>query len=133
MPTLYPRINTSTKNSYHPDDVITSQDKTGSITLDLSSFVQRSSATFDDTVYLTSGTKINYGGKVSEAYGVEDEMVLYQNQSKLSKVTFDDMTQKTKITGDLNLEESTVFFSDESIPVQKITDLTEILTGILRI
>ena len=101
---IYPRF-TSNSNSYNSKDVISQDDfkNSGTITLDLSSFVSKSAAVFDDDVYMSNSAKLNFNGvKQSAAYSDEDKEINLNNKIKTTRIVYDENGDKTTMTGNLD-------------------------------
>ena len=125
----YPKPKSYSSNqTYHPDDIITSQDNQGTISLDLSSFVQKSAAVFDSDVFMQQNS-LNFNGKVqTTAFSDELKITLLESEQKLENITTIDTT--TSVLGTLDLTSCVSEFPNEHVPISKIQDLTSTLVGI---
>ena len=91
--------------------------------------MQRSAAVFDDSVYLKDGVSLNWNGTLQESpYDNNEKQINADNKEKLTNIEFDNTI--TKITSNLDLRESTLLLTDETIAINKVTNLTSTLTGI---
>lgn len=124
---VYPKFSSS--NTFNSSDIIGSEDGVATVCLDLSSFVQRSSVVFDDSVYLKDGVSLNFNGTVQNSpYDDNEKAINDSNKTKLTNVEYDGTV--TKVSSNLDLRESTLLLTDESVAINKVTDLTTTLTGI---
>ena len=96
--------------SIYPSFTKTDDTSSEKLSIDLSNFVQSSNAVFDTDVYMKNGSKINYSGKISKAFGQDDEDMLLSCDDKLSKITYDDGTGTTTIKDTLDISSAAVFF-----------------------
>jgi len=124
---VYPKFKSS--SVFNSSSIIGNEDGIATVKLDLSSFVQRSAAVFDDSVYLKDGVSLNWNGVLQEsAYDNIEKQTNANNKEKLTNIEFDNTT--TKITSTLDLIDSTLLLTDETIGINKITNLTSTLVGI---
>jgi hypothetical protein len=125
---VYPKIS-STSSLFNSQNIMGAEEGLTTVQLDLSSFIQKSSPVFENPVYIGSSSSLNFQGKVqSSAYDDDEKLDNATNKSKLTNVEFDGIA--TKVAGSLDLRDSTLLITDETIPINKITDLNDTLVGI---
>ena len=130
---IYQGFNTkNTSNIFNSNDIVSFEEQSSggtTVSLDLSSFVQKNAPVFDNQLYLSDGVGLNFNGKIQNT-GFTDAKSndLEQTKNKTTNVSFSN--DVTTITNTLDLQTSTVQFTDESIPQSKITNLVSRLTEI---
>ena len=130
---LYQGFNTkNTSNVFNSNDIVSFEEQSSggtTVSLDLSSFVQKNAPVFDNQLYLSDGVGLNFNGKIQNT-GFTDEFQndLEQTKNKTTNVSFSN--DVTTISNTLDLQTSTVQFTDEHIPQSKITNLVSRLTEI---
>ena len=124
---IYPRIQKSTSGAFNNHDVI-SNTEPSLFNLDLSNFVLKTAPVFDRTVFFTHDAKLNFDGEEGTAYSIIERNKNDSNKNKTTHIEFNSNT--THIDGNLNLTQANVLLTNESIPIIKITNLSDKLTEI---
>ena len=123
----------SKSNVFNTSDIISQQETqngSANITLDLSSFMSVNNPVLHKSMFIPDPTQgLNFQGITQKKPYSQQEIDKVENaKNDLTNITF--VNNITEITGDLDLTESSILFSDESIEINKITNLLSTLEGI---
>ena len=124
---IYPGFK-STK-TYNSSNIVGAEDGLTVVKLDLSSFVQKSAAVFDGDVYLKDNVSLNWNGVTQNSpYDDNEKTINNDNKNKLTNINYDGTA--TKVDGSLDLRGSELLITNETIAIDKITNLSSTLVGI---
>ena len=85
---VYPKHNST--SIFNSADIVGSDESYATVRLDLSSFVQRSSAIFDNDVYLKDNVSLNFNGVTQESpYDNNEKQINADNKEKLTNPIFE--------------------------------------------
>jgi len=120
-------------NIFNSSDIITQDEGSNGkaiITLDLSSFVTKDNPVFNKSIFLADPNEgLNFQGTVQRIpFSAAEKLTVENAKNDLTNIKY--INNITEITGNLNLTLSNLSLANESIPINKITNLTSILTGI---
>ena len=127
---IYPRFNSS--SVFNSQDIISYEETSAGntvVSLDLSSFVQKTAPVFESELYLKENVGINMNGiKQSTAFTDQLKSELEDNKSKLTAIDYSNNI--TTISQDLDLTNANLIINDDQIDQSKITGLVTRLTEI---
>jgi len=122
---IFPRPSKSNTGVFNADN----NDTSNIMKLDFSNFLQRDNLSLSSELYLKSNVPINFAGVLqSSAYSEANKATNLLNESKLTNTTFNNGT--TKMINNIDLTQANLLLTDESISINKITNLSNTLLGI---
>jgi len=120
-------------NIFNSSEIITQDEVSNgraTISLDLSSFVTKDNPVFTKSIFLANPNEgLNFQGTVQRIpFSAAEKLTVDNAKNDLTNIKY--INNITEITGDLNLTLSNLLLTNESIAINKITNLTSTLTGI---
>jgi len=122
---IFPRPSKSNTGVFNADN----NDTSNIMKLDFSNFLQRDNLSLSSELYMKSNVPIKFAGVLqSSAYSEAKKATNLLNESKLTNTTFNNGT--TKMINNIDLTQANLLLTDESISINKITNLSNTLLGI---